>query len=604
VGEGDDVDITRRGLRLMRRYIVGQRGPFSIAVLGATIFAISAVGTTVILGIVTDTLIIPAFEEGRDRDALIGAVVALLCVAFLRAASIVLRRYFGAMTGRRTQAGLRRAVTDRYLDTPLEFHQRTPTGQLLAHADADVEAATEVIYPLPFSIGVVVLIVFSVVSLALVDVWLVLVALVLFPTLAFLNRIYTSKVEEPSTVVQHNVGRVSTVAHESIDGALVVKTLGREQSEVERLGVEADALRRARIRVGRLRASFEPAIDAFPNVGIVALLALGAWEISTARISTGDLVQAMALFGVLAFPMRVLGFFFEELPRSVVSIDRIDGVLAEPTIRTASAADASTPAGPLSLIFENVSFGYATAAPSGEVLEEPAEPTSGGQVVLDGLTFEVAAGEVVALVGSTGAGKSTIANLAGYLVAPDSGVIRLGGVDMSTIDPVELRLVVATVFQDSFLFADSIAVNIGLDGDVDLDELRDAARVARADQFIVETDKGYDTVVGERGVTLSGGQRQRVALARALIRRPQLLILDDATSAVDPTVEAEILQGLRETLATTTLLVAQRVSSIELADRVLYLAGGRVAASGTHDELLATTPGYEAIVRAYEAASS
>ena len=212
----------------MGRYIRGQPKPFALSVVGATVFALSAVGTTVVLGRVTDTLIIPSFEEGgAPRSALVGSVVALLCVTLLRAISIVLRRYFGAMTGRRTQAGLRRGVADRYLHVPMTYHHRTPAGQLLAHADADIEAATEVIYPLPFSLGVIMLIVFSLISLLRVDPVLTLVAIVLFPALAVVNRVYTSRVEGPAERVQHQVGRVATVAHESIDGAMVVKALGQ-----------------------------------------------------------------------------------------------------------------------------------------------------------------------------------------------------------------------------------------------------------------------------------------------------------------------------------------------------------------------------------------
>jgi ABC-type multidrug transport system fused ATPase/permease subunit len=375
---------------------------------------------------------------------------------------------------------------------------------------------------------------------------------------------------------------VSSVAHESIDGALVVKTLGREADEVARLDVAADALRLARVRVGRIRASFEPGIDAIPNLGVVALLALGSWEISTGRITTGDMVQAMALFGLLAFPMRVVGFFLQEMPRSVVSIARIDDVLAQPTAPIpAPEQRAELPDGPLSVEFADVVYGY------------------DGASVLRGLTLEVEPGEILAIVGSTGSGKSTMTHLLIRADDPRRGTVRIGGLDLQTVDPDGLRAAVAMVFQESFLFADTIRENISLGVTDDLASIRRAAATARADGFIGRLPQGYDTVVGERGVTLSGGQRQRVALARALVRKPRLLILDDATSAVDPTIEAEILGGLRHELDTTTLIVAHRVSTIELADRVAYVDAGRVVATGTHAELL-RLPAYEAIVRAYE----
>jgi ABC-type multidrug transport system fused ATPase/permease subunit len=578
-------DVLRRGARLLARYIRGQPRTFAISVTGATIFALSAVGTTVVLGWVTDHLIIPAFDEGAPRSALVGSVVALLCVTFLRATSIVLRRYFGAMTGRRTQAGLRRGIADRYLHVPLRYHQATPTGQLLAHADADVEAATEILYPLPFSVGVIMLILFSVISLLAVDPWLALVAVVLFPLLSIVNRIYISRVEEPARLAQDQVGRVASVAHESIDGAMVVKALGHEQAEVERLAVEADALRLARIRVGRMRGTFEPAIDAFPNLGIVALLALGAYEVSTGLISTGELVQAMALFGILAFPMRVVGFFFEELPRSLVSIERIDRVLAEPDAPRPEFGTALVD-GAYEVTFDDVTFAYEAGTP-----------------VLQGLSFRLDPGEVVALVGSTGSGKSTLCQLLAHLIEPDRGRVTVAGVDVQSADAATLRRTVALAFQEAFLFADSLRENITLGTVAGDRELEAAAHIAQADRFIERLPARYDTVVGERGVTLSGGQRQRVALARALVRRPHLLVLDDATSAVDPTIESAILAGLRRALDTTTLIVAHRVSTIALADRVLFLEAGRVVAAGPHEELLRTVPAYEAIVRAYEAAA-
>jgi ABC-type multidrug transport system fused ATPase/permease subunit len=283
--------------------------------------------------------------------------------------------------------------------------------------------------------------------------------------------------------------------------------------------------------------------------------------------------------------MRVVGFFLQEMPRAVVSIERIDEVLATPVAPT-SATDV-LPDGPLSVAFDHVSFAYEPGAP-----------------VLTDLTFEVTAGDVVAIVGATGAGKSTLCDLLTRLVDADQGTVRVGGVDTRTIDPEVLRGSVSMVFQETFLFADSIAENIALGGAFGADEIGAAARIARADEFVLALPNQYDTVVGERGVTLSGGQRQRVALARALVRRPRVLILDDATAAVDPVVEAEILAGLREALDTTTLVVAHRASTIALADRVLFIDAGRVAGVGTHADLLRTLPAYARIVRAYESGSA
>jgi ABC-type multidrug transport system fused ATPase/permease subunit len=362
---------------------------------------------------------------------------------------------------------------------------------------------------------------------------------------------------------------------------MVVKTLGRERMEVERLAEKADLVKKERIRMGYLRASFEPGFETVPSLGIVVMIAVGAWRVSTHAVTAGTLVQFISLFQLLAFPMRLIGFVLSDLPRAVVGWDRIKDVLDEP-VTLLPANEGLTPAsGPLGLSVHDVSFAYA---------ETP---------VLSDLTFDVRPNESVAIVGPTGSGKSTVAHLLVRLADPDAGSIELGGVDLRRMDSEALRRAAAIVFQETFLFADTIRENLTLGEDVPDAEMRRAAKLARAHEFILSLPDGYDTVVGERGVTLSGGQRQRVAIARALLRRPRLLILDDATSAVDPTIEAAILDSLRRELQTTLVIVAYRVSTISLADRVLYLDGGRIAASGTHDELL-SHPDYEAMVRAYE----
>jgi ABC-type multidrug transport system fused ATPase/permease subunit len=380
---------------------------------------------------------------------------------------------------------------------------------------------------------------------------------------------------------QEKVGEVSSVAHESIDGALVVKTLGREGAEVMRLATKADGLRNERIKVGRLRAGFEPAFDALPTLGAIILLAVGSWRISTHAITTGTLVQFLSLFQLLAFPIRLLGFLLSDVPLAVVGRARIEEVLSEPPRRRPDVGSSSLPDGPLRLQVHDVGFGY------------------DGNTVLRGVEFTVQPHETVALVGSTGAGKSTLMDLLIGLEDPQEGEVLLGDLELRSIDPEERRRAMSIVFQESFLFATTVRDNIALDMDASESEIREAARLAQAHGFIQNLPNGYDSVLGERGVTLSGGQRQRIALARALLRRPQLLILDDATSAVDPTVEAAILRGLSQSLRCTLLVVAYRVSTIALADRVLFIEAGRIAAEGTHEQLLAN-PAYEAMVMAYE----
>jgi ABC-type multidrug transport system fused ATPase/permease subunit len=580
----DERTLFVRGVRVIASYVRTHPLPFAAAVTGAGVYALATVASTVVLGRVTDRLIIPAFHGHFHLATAIGAAVAVLAVAVIKAGGIMTRRYFAGMTKSRNEATLRNAVANRYQVLPLAYHRARPTGELLAHAESDVDAATEVISGVPYSLAVLFLIVFAAVELIVTDPFLAAVGLLVLPTLAFLNRLYGASVEGPATRVQERVGELSSVAHESFDGALVVKALGRERAEVERLSEHADRLRVERLHVGRIRANFEPALDALPNLGIIVLLAVGSWRVSTGAVSTGTLVQIVSLFTLMAFPMRLIGYVLSDMPRAVVSRARLQEVLDATVPPVPAGESLDLPDGPLPLSVRSVLFAYEDA---------PDVP------VLADVGFELDPGTSVAIVGATGAGKSTLAQLLVRLADPLEGSVRLGGVDLRHVLPAQLRDAASLVFQESFLFAASVADNIALGQPISEQRVRWAAELARADEFIVKLPDGYDTIVGERGLSLSGGQRQRVALARALARRPRLLILDDATSAVDPTVEAEILAGLRDELQTTLVIVAYRVSTIALADRVLFLDDGRIAASGTHRELL-SYPAYESMVRAYE----
>jgi ABC-type multidrug transport system fused ATPase/permease subunit len=573
--------VVMRGLRIIGSYIATHPLPFAIAVTGATIYAGMTVGSTIVLGRITDRVLVPAFQGDISGGTVVWAVVAIMAVGLIRAGGIILRRYFAGMTGSRMRMTLTNRVVDRYQALPLAYHRSRPTGELMAHAEADVQAAIEVIHPLPWSLAVVLLIVFATIALLVTDLFLAVIGIFVLPGLAVINNYYTHKVEVPATKAQERIGDVSAVAHESIDGALMVKTLGRERAEVDRMKERAAALRDERVRMGQLRAAFEPVFEAIPAIGIIVLIAVGSWRVATGAISVGTLVQFVSLFELLAFPLRLIGFVLSEVPRAVVGRERIQEVFTEPITLPAATERVPLADGPVGVSVRSVAFSY------------------DGNRVLDDLSFEVRPNESVALVGPTGIGKSTVTHLLVRLADPEFGSVRLGGVDLRHLDPDALRRFAAIVFQESFLFARTVRENIALDLNVSDEEIRYAARLAQADEFISELPKGYDTVLGERGVTLSGGQRQRVALARALVRKPRLLILDDATSAVDPTVEAAILEGLRRELDTTLFVVAYRVSTISLADRVLFLDGGRIVAEGSHVQLL-SHPAYQAMVSAYE----
>jgi ATP-binding cassette, subfamily B, bacterial len=590
----DEPSVTRAGLRLIVRFVRTHPGPFVASLIGGVGWAALVVAASYVLGRVTDRVILPAFPVGDgggtgagiDAGQVWWAVAALCGVGLARGLSVVVRRWFGSVTEARMQVSLRRDVSERLLTMPLSAYRSRPTGQLLANADVDVNTATQALMPLPFSLGVVALIVISLASLVAADWAFAAVALVLFPLLTFISRRYTDRVHGPAGQVQARLGRVSAIAHESFDGALVVKTLGREDAERARFGAAADDLRTERLGVARLTSRFEPLISLLPNLGTIALLLVGAWRVDTGDATVGEIVQAVALFGWLAFPMRIVGFMFQSIPRAVVSVARIDellGVAPDPAAEGGVAGGAGgrrLPDGPLGVELSGVSFAYGAAS------------------ILDDVSFSVRPGEVVALVGQTGAGKSTLANLLLRLDEPASGRVLVGGVPVAEVDPDELRGAVSLAFQEAYLFAESIADNVALHRDLTADDVDAALERARARRFVDALPQGRDTVVGERGVTLSGGQRQRVALARALAGGPRVLVLDDATSAVDPVIEAEILAGLRSG-DTTMLIVAHRLSTILLADRVVHLEGGRVRGIGTHAELLAD-PDYAALVTAYE----
>jgi ABC-type multidrug transport system fused ATPase/permease subunit len=417
------------------------------------------------------------------------------------------------------------------------------------------------------------------------DVVMALVGLLVFPAVIAANLAYQRFASPLITKAQQLRAELSEVAHESFDGAMVVKTLGRESEETSRFAEKADQLRDLNIRAGRIRAAFDPTLAALPNLGVLVVLAVGVARVLHGATEPGDVVTVAYLLTIVSFPIRSLGWLLGEFPRSVVGYNRVRTVLRATGEMAYGEQAAVAGTGGARLEVDHLVYRY-----------DPAQP------LLTDITFDVAPGRTIAVVGATASGKSTLTNLLTRLVDPDEGRILLDGIDLRDLARGELATAVAVVPQTAFLFDDTVRGNVtlGAEGITD-DDVWAALRAAQADGFVAALAHGMDTRLGERGTSLSGGQRQRISLARALVRRPRLLILDDATSAVDPEVEARILEALRGGGDETSLVVvAYRKATIGLADEVVYVEDGRVADRGTHAELLARSPSYAHLVNAYE----
>lgn len=579
---------TREGFAVLWVAIKREPKVFTVATLGAVLFGVLTVADAWVLGWSTEHVLIPAFETGETSAGLLVWVVALfLGVAILRAVGIVARRLGGGLMYYRMQSHTRRQVTRQYLALPMEWHQRHPTGQLLSNAYSDVEAAWSPIMPLPMALGTVVMMVIAVVQMFVADTVMALIGLLVFPAVVVANLAYQHYSSPLMTRAQGLRAEVSEVAHESFDGAMVVKTLGREVEETDRFRAKAEELRDINIRAGRIRAAFDPVLASLPSLGVLVVLAVGVARVQSGDTDAGDVVTVAYLLTIVTFPIRAIGWLLGEFPRSVVGYRRAKAVIdAQGAMAYGTHALPRTDRGAL-LELDALHYAY-----------DPDTP------LLTGVSFDVQPGRIVALVGPTASGKSTLASLMTRLIDPDAGEVRVDGLDLRDLRQGELPRDVALVAQTAFMFDDTVRGNVTLGADVPDEEVWAALRTAQADGFVAALSNGIDTRLGERGTSLSGGQRQRLSLARALVRKPRLMILDDATSAVDPEVEARILASLRSDVGgsdSSLVVVAYRKATISLADEVVHLDGGRIVGRGTHAELIDTSPDYARLVNAYEA---
>ena len=588
---GEDAELkgttTRDGFRVLWVGVKREPKIFTVATLGAVLFGVLTVADAWVLGWSTENVLIPAFDNGEiGTDMLVWVFALFMGVAILRAVGIVARRLGGGIMYYRMQSHTRRAVTRQYLSLPMEWHQRHPTGQLLSNASSDIEAAWSPIMPLPMALGTVVMMVIAVVQMFVADVVLALVGLLVFPAVVAANLLYQHYSSPLMTRAQGLRAEVSEIAHESFDGAMVVKTLGRETEETDRFGAKARELRDVNIRAGRIRAIFDPALASLPGLGVLVVLSVGVARVTSGATDAGDVVTVAYLLTIVSFPIRAIGWLLGEFPRSVVGYRRAKAVLdAQGSMRWGDAELPRTDEGAL-LEVQDLHYSYDADTP-----------------LLRGVDFDVRPGRTVALVGATASGKSTLTNLMTRLVDPDSGTVRVDGQDVTQLRKGQLSRSVSLVPQTAFMFDDTVRDNVTLGADVSDEAVWAALRIAQADGFVAALPGGLDSLLGERGTSLSGGQRQRLSLARALVRQPRLLILDDATSAVDPEVEARILASLRDDVggsAASLVVVAYRKATISLADEVIHLDGGRIVGRGTHSELLATSPAYAQLVNAYE----
>lgn len=576
--------VLRDGAGLIWRFVRARRGSFALGATGGAIYAGSVIVASRVVGWVTDDVVIPVFDQGLDpQGLLVPAVVAVMAVAVAKAAGIVTRRTAAMWLQYRTRQDVRNQLLRQQLELKMSWFNRQAIGDLLAVAESDTDQGTGVLGPLPYATGASLLLAGAVAMIATIDPWLALGALlglVLVVSIDVRGSWVTYSMWEE---VQRSRGKVASLAHESFDGALTVKSLGRERYVTERFREVSETLRDRIIEVNSTWTNYQVVIRALPQLLIIVLIVVGAARVEAGHITPGDIVTVAYLLSLLAFPIQLFGFVLWDLAASLAGWRRVQGVLDADDYVGYGEDTAVTNGGAAPVTGSDVAFSYDT------------EP------VLSGLELDISPGTTLAVVGPTGSGKSTLCLLLARLWDPDSGVIHLEGRDLRSFAPSQLPKEVAYVAQDSFLFDSTVRDNITLGDDFSDAEIETAIRLAGASDFTAELSDGLNTQLGERGATLSGGQGQRLALARALIRRPRLLILDDATSAVDPSVEAEILRALKTAhLPSTIVVVAYRPSSIRLADEVVFVDQKRIVGHGNHHHLLQTVPQYARLVRAYE----
>jgi ATP-binding cassette, subfamily B, bacterial len=494
----------------------------------------------------------------------------LLVAAAVNFAGIYLRRYHGGRLSLDVQHDLRTELFDSLSRLDGARQDEIRTGQLVGRSISDLNMVQGIMSMVPVTLGSIVLFVLSLGIMVVLSPVLTIVAVAVAPALWMIALASRRKLFPASWDAQQESGEVVGLVDEAIGGVRVVKGFGQEEQEQEQLEAASAKLFASRLRMVRLTARYNPALTAIPSLGMVGVLALGGWLAIQGSISLGTFLAFSAYLALMTGPVRMLTYMITLGQEARASVIRVFDIIDSRPVITDRPDAIELPPDAAGLSFDDVRFGYV-----------PSEP------VLRGVSFRVEPGETVAVVGASGSGKSTLAQLLPRFYDPQGGSVSIGGYDVADVTRDSLRAALGLVMEDSFLFSTTVRANIAYGRpDATEEEIVAAAQAAQAHEFIVRLPEGYDTVVGEQGLTLSGGQRQRVALARALVTDPRVLVLDDATSAIDPRLEAEIHAALREVMrGRTTLIIAHRQSTLHLADRIVVLDGGRVADVGTQEEL-------------------
>ena len=552
------------------------KGSLAVSSILAIASQVSGILVPVLTGVVINEL---DGDQDTERVALVlGAIVVL---GLVRGAFMYGRRVISGRQALGVEYDLRDELYSHFLRLSFGFYDRSQTGQLMSRATIDLQSVRFFLgYGLIFFAQHVVTIVVVTVVLFFYSWELALVALSITPLIVLTAYRY-SRVSQPVLrEVQQTLADVAIVAEESITGVHVVKSFAQEQTRSARFASAANTVFRKTLAANLQRAIYVPLLTFLPLVAQALVLLVAGRMVISGSLSLGAFFAFNLLLAMLVMPLRMLGMWIGQAQRAIAAGERIFEVLDEPE-EVADAPDAQAlPAGPGEVVFENVSFGY--------------DPE---RLVLDDVDLRIAAGRTVALIGRTGSGKTTLATLVPRFYDATDGRILVDGVDVRDLVRRSLRREIGVISQDPFLFSASIRDNIALGmPDAPHEAVEAAAHAAQAHEFIQELPHGYETVVGERGITLSGGQRQRIAIARALLIDPRILILDDATASVDATTESKIRAGLREVMRDrTTIIIAHRLSTIALADEVVVLDEGRIAARGTQAELLETSPVFREI---------